>query len=214
MTTKLEENTNLKSFKEFVKTQAAKRNLSMRKLSQAIGMAPSYFSEILNGKKKINPSLLNSLADYFQMPRVDVYQAAGWLEYEGNDFIFHQQMDEWYRKDPYYREAVSRLIAMDENQRNEVFMWLFQKTTQKIYGLEESEIEQELGDKIEAGSLQPKLFDQLSPKQRQTLADTTQLFIEAFLAKNANEEGDKDKDVDDAQNPKKAARTGSRPHKK
>jgi len=175
----------------------------MRKLSQAIGMAPSYFSEILNGKKKINPSLLNSLADYFQMPRVDVYQAAGWLDYEGNDFIFHQQMSEWFNKDPYYREAVTRLIAMDENQRNEVFTWLFQKTTQKIYGLEESEIKQELVDNIDTGSLQPELFDQLSPKQRQILTDTTQLFIEAFLAKNAKEKSDKDKDVDDAHPPKK-----------
>jgi transcriptional regulator with XRE-family HTH domain len=190
MTTKLEANPDLQSFREFVKGQAEKRNLSMRKLSLAIGMAPSYFSEILSGKKRINVSFLNSLADYLQMPRVEVYQAAGWLDLEGDDLMYNQVKD-WYFKDPYFREAVLRMIDMDENQRDKMFSWLFYKTLQETEHPQLNTIDLKLGNPLETGALRLDVLEKLPPEERQALIDVVKFILEVYLAKRSKGEGEK-----------------------
>jgi transcriptional regulator with XRE-family HTH domain len=189
MTTKSEENPALQSFREFVKAQAAKRNLSMRKLSLAIGMTPSYFSEILSGKKRINVDFLNSLADYLQIPRVDVYQAAGWLDLDEEDLLMNR-VKEWSAKDPNFRQAIERMMEMDTNQRSRMFVWIFFKTLQETNRLQTPTVSFKWDEAIKIGDISPDALDQLSPDQRQALTGVVQLMLEAFLAKQAKGEGD------------------------
>lgn len=188
MTTK-EENPSLQSFREFVKAQAAKRNLSMRKLSLAIGMTPSYFSEILSGKKKINNEFLNSLADYLEIPRVDVYQAAGWLDLDEEDLLMNR-VKEWSAKDPNFRQAIERMMEMDTNQRSRIFVWIFFKTLQETNRLQTPTVSFKWDEAIKTGDISPDALNQLSPDQRQALTGVIQLMLEAFLAKEAKGEGD------------------------
>lgn len=188
MTTK-EENPSLQAFREFVKTQAGKRNLSMRKLSLAIGMTPSYFSEILSGKKRINVDFLNSLADYLQIPRVDVYQAAGWLDLDEEDLLMNR-VKEWSAKDPNFRQAIERMMEMDTNQRSRMFVWIFFKTLQETNRLQTPTVSFKWNEAIKIGDISPDALNQLSPDQRQALTGVVQLMLEAFLAKQAKGEGD------------------------
>ena len=189
MTTKSVENPALQSFREFVKAQAAKRNLSMRKLSLAIGMTPSYFSEILSGKKRSNVDFLNSLAEYLQIPRVDVYQAAGWLDLQEDDLMTNR-IKEWFTKDPYFRQALQRMMEMDESQRSKMFLWVFYKTLQETNRLQTPPVDMNWEEALKTGEIGPEALNQLSTDQRQALSGVMQLMLEAFLSKEAKGEGD------------------------
>ena len=189
MTTQSEENPALQSFKAFIKSQAAKRNLSMRKLSIAIGMTPSYFSEILSGKKRINVEFLNSLADYLQIPRVEVYQEAGWLDLNEEDLMMNR-VKKWVTEDPYFRQALEIWANMEAEQRHKVFSWVLYKTLQETnrlqtYPMPEAEKE------VQGGELHSEVLDQLNPEQRQALSGVVQMMLEAFLAKDARGESKK-----------------------
>ena len=43
-------------------------------------MKPAYFSDLMHGRKRRNAEFLNALADYLNVPRVEVYKAAGLLQ--------------------------------------------------------------------------------------------------------------------------------------
>lgn len=189
LTKKVEENPFLQSFREFVKQQAAQRNLSLRRLSLEMEMTPSYFSEILNGKKRINVDFLNALADYLKIPRVEVYQAAGWLDLDEGELVANR-VREWYSKDAHFRRALDRMMKMDETQRGEIFEWIFYKTLQET-GRLQNFLDFDWVEAAKQGDILPDAFANLQPNQRQALQGVVQLLMEAFLVKESRGEGDK-----------------------
>jgi len=196
MAKKSEENPALQSFREFVKKQAAQRNLSMRKLSLAIGMAPSYFSEILSGKKRINVDFLNTLADYLQIPRVDVYEAAGWLDPE-EDSMGMNSIKDWYSRDPFFRQAMDSITFMDEVQRSSIFKWILLKTLQETNRLQTPPFDLNVDEAIKAGQLQPDAIEKLTPKERKALSGAVQLILETFMSMKDQEQDGEDDFLDD-----------------
>jgi hypothetical protein len=152
-------------------------------------MTPSYFSEILSGKKRINVDFLNSLADYLHIPRVDVYQAAGWLDLQEDDLMTNR-IKEWFTKDPYFRQALQRMMEMDESQRSKMFLWVFYKTLQETNRLQTPQVDMNWEEAFKTGKIGPEALEQLNPDQRQALSGVMQLMLEAFLSKGAKGEGD------------------------
>ena len=189
MAKKIEENPALQSFKDFVQNQAARRNLSMRKLSLALGMTPSHVSEILSGKKNINVEFLNSLADFFQISRIEVYQAAGWVDLDEDDLMLNRVRD-WYSKDQNFRQALEHIMSMDPNQRGKIFLWIFYKTLQETNRLQTPPINFDWDQAFETGKINPDALEKLDPNQRQALSGVLQLLLEAFLVKDALGEGE------------------------
>ena len=189
MAKKIEENPALQSFKDFVQNQAARRNLSMRKLSLALGMTPSHVSEILSGKKNINVEFLNSLADFFQISRIEVYQAAGWVDLDEDDLMLNRVRD-WYSKDQNFRQALEHIMSMDPNQRGKIFLWIFYKTLQETNRLQTPPINFDWDQAFETGKINPDALEKLDPNQRQALSGVLQLLLEAFLVKDARGEGE------------------------
>jgi transcriptional regulator with XRE-family HTH domain len=173
MTTKIE-NPVLQSFREFVKTQAAKRNLSMRKLSLAIGMTPSYFSEILNGKKKINNEFLNSLADYLEIPRVDVYQAAGLIQL-GHEDLLDARVQELRTKDPMFKKATDLLAGLEQDQMENMIGWMLLR----VLDMSKRGEAASAGD---APELQ-ELLKKLTPEEQAAFSKGVKMMFEAYKRK-------------------------------
>jgi transcriptional regulator with XRE-family HTH domain len=74
--------TDLSGVAAYIKQHAKERGVSMREIATAIDITPSYLSEVITGKKRPSPNLLSTLADYFQVSRVEVYNAAGWVSFD------------------------------------------------------------------------------------------------------------------------------------
>jgi transcriptional regulator with XRE-family HTH domain len=77
----------------YIKKLTKERRLSLRQVSKEIEVAPSYLSEVLTGRKRPSPQLLASLSNFFDVPKVDVYAAAGWLtlsddQQRGQQFLY------------------------------------------------------------------------------------------------------------------------------
>jgi transcriptional regulator with XRE-family HTH domain len=126
MTTKSEEISASQSLKEFVKSHTKKNKISLRKLSAAIDIAPSYLSEVLNGKKKISIELLNALAEFLQVPRVDVYQAAGLINLNKDD-LKNARYKEMQEQEPLLVQFEKLLDDVEETQRTIMTYWLFSR---------------------------------------------------------------------------------------
>ena len=169
MTTKIE-NPALQSFREFVKAQAAKRNLSMRKLSLAIGMTPSYFSEILSGKKKINNEFLNSLADYLEIPRVDVYQAAGLIQL-GHEDLLGVRLQELRTKDPMFKKATDLIAGLEREQMEDMIGWIL------LRALDMSE-----SDESDSPEFQ-EILEKLTPREQEAFSKGMKMLFDSFKRK-------------------------------
>ena len=177
------------NLKPFLQQHARKRGIPLRTIGEALGFKPPYFSDLINGKKKRNVEFLNALADYLEVPRVEVYQAAGWLDLDEDDLLMNR-VKEWSAKDPNFRQAIERMMEMDVNQRSRMFVWIFFKTLQETNRLQISPLNFNWDEAIKTGDISPNALHQLNPDQRQALTGVIQLMLEAFLAKDAKGEGD------------------------
>ncbi len=65
---------------EFLKKALPEREISLRTAAKHIGIDCAFLSRIMNDKKTPNAHVCNLIADYFEIPRVQVYAMAGWLD--------------------------------------------------------------------------------------------------------------------------------------
>ena len=100
----------------FVKTLAKQHRVSLRQIAKEIDITPSYLSEVLTGKKRPSPRLLGTLAEYFKIPKVDVYNAAGWLSLNDNEQLVERFKDVC-EKDPNFMELFEILLNLPEMER-------------------------------------------------------------------------------------------------
>lgn len=100
----------------YIKKLTKERRLSLRQVSKEIEIAPSYLSEVLTGRKRPSPQLLASLAKFFDVPKVDIYTAAGWLTLS-DDQQRAQQFNEFCARDQNFLELFETLINLPEVER-------------------------------------------------------------------------------------------------
>lgn len=100
----------------YVKRLAKEHKVSLRQVSIAIEVAPSYLSEVLTGRKRPSPQLLAALAKFFDVPKVDVYAAAGWLTLS-DDEQRAQRFNELCGQDPNFVELFEILVNLPEVER-------------------------------------------------------------------------------------------------
>jgi len=65
---------------EFMKETISEQGISLRTAAKHIGIDIASLCRILNGDTTPNAGVCNLIADYFDIPRVQVYEMAGWLE--------------------------------------------------------------------------------------------------------------------------------------
>lgn len=65
---------------DFIQSRLEADKLSLRKAAKGIGIAPSHLSSILNGEKTPDAGVCNAIADFLEIPRVQAYGLAGWLD--------------------------------------------------------------------------------------------------------------------------------------
>ncbi len=111
----------------FIKQLAKDHEVTMKDVANAIGITPSYLSEVLSGKKRPSPNLLSSLADYFKVPRVEVYNAAGWVSFDTDDRVVIQ-FKEMTKRDPNLLELFDILINLPESERRRIVRFLLVMT--------------------------------------------------------------------------------------
>ncbi len=180
------------TLKELVREQAKKRGITFAKIGEALGMKPAYFSDLMNGRKKRSVEFLNSLADYLMLPRVDIYQAAGLLDLDEDD-LRANRVKEWYRKDAYFRQALDQWAKMDDEQRDQMFLWIFYKTLQETNRLQSPPINIDWEKAISTGEIKPDAFQKLSKKQQRAVSGLLQLILEAVMS-NEDDENSKSPD--------------------
>lgn len=101
---------------QYIKRLAKEHKVSLRQVSIAIEVAPSYLSEVLTGRKRPSPQLLAALAKFFDVPKVDVYTAAGWLTLS-DDEQRAQRFNELCGQDQNFVELFEILINLPEMER-------------------------------------------------------------------------------------------------
>jgi len=101
---------------QYVKRLAKEHKVSLRQVSIAIEVAPSYLSEVLTGRKRPSHQLLAALAKFFDVPKVDVYAAAGWLTLS-DDEQRAQRFNELCGQDPNFVELFEILVNLPEVER-------------------------------------------------------------------------------------------------
>jgi transcriptional regulator with XRE-family HTH domain len=100
----------------YIKKLAKEHKVSLRQVSIAIEVAPSYLSEVLSGRKRPSPQLLAALAKFFEVPKVDVYTAAGWLTLS-DDEQRAQRFNDFVAQDSNFLELFEILINLPEVER-------------------------------------------------------------------------------------------------
>ncbi len=108
--------TNSSDLSLYIKKLAKEHKVSLRQVSIAIEVAPSYLSEVLTGRKRPSHQLLAALAQYFDVPKVDVYTAAGWLALN-DDQQRAERFKEFCDQDPNFVQLFEILINLPELER-------------------------------------------------------------------------------------------------
>lgn len=68
---------------EALKKCLTERNISLRQAASQIGIDASHLSRLLNLETTPDAGVCNLIADFLNLPRVDIYAKAGWLEMDG-----------------------------------------------------------------------------------------------------------------------------------
>jgi transcriptional regulator with XRE-family HTH domain len=116
--------------KAFVLEQTKERNLSLRQFATELGISHSYLSEILNGKKSLDISLGNKIADFFNIQRVTLYKAAGWLDLNEDD-AFLERFKEYAKKNPDFAEIVETILNIKDEKERKQLLRLFRAGLEK-----------------------------------------------------------------------------------
>lgn len=128
---KNEEISSKDSLRNFVYQHAKKRGLPLRKIGEALGYKPPYFSDLLNGKKKRSVEFLNALAEYLNVPRVDVYQAAGLLQISEHEAL-RAKLDDLLVNEPSVRQALDMMVALDREDMLKLASWMIVHSVELI----------------------------------------------------------------------------------
>lgn len=64
---------------DFMKQAISEQGISLRTAAKQIGIDIAFLCRIVNGENTPNAHVCNLIADYFELPRVQVYALAGWL---------------------------------------------------------------------------------------------------------------------------------------
>ena len=65
---------------EFIRQSLTEKQISSRTAARQIGIDDALLCRILNGTHTPSARVCNLIADYFHVPRVQVYAMSGWLE--------------------------------------------------------------------------------------------------------------------------------------
>ncbi len=103
--------------KNFVNQKIKERNLSLRQVAAGTGIGASHLSAILNGKRPVSMEVSNSIADFFGMQRVELYNLLGWVTMDDDDeFIY--RVREHSKKDPEFAQFMKLILeTTDEGER-------------------------------------------------------------------------------------------------
>lgn len=111
------------TLRDYVQNHAKKRGIPLRKIGEAIGIKPAYFSDILNGRKKRSVEFLNALADHLDVPRVEVYQAAGLLQISEYESL-RAKLDNLLMNEPTVRQALDMLVGLEREDMLKLTSWM------------------------------------------------------------------------------------------
>jgi transcriptional regulator with XRE-family HTH domain len=117
------------TLREFVHSHAKKRGVTFRQIGAALGMKSAYFSDILTGRKKRSTQFLNALAEYLDVPRVDVYQAAGLLEVSEYESL-RAKIDSLLTNEPTVRQALDMLVGLERDDMLRLASWIIIKAVE------------------------------------------------------------------------------------
>jgi transcriptional regulator with XRE-family HTH domain len=67
---------------DFMRKTLSEKGVSLRSAAKEIGIDIAFVSRMLSGENTPNAHTCNLIADYFRVPRVQIYALAGWLEIE------------------------------------------------------------------------------------------------------------------------------------
>lgn len=103
--------------KDFLTQRAQERNLSFRQVAAGIGIGSSHLSAIMNGKRPVSVEVCNSIADFFGVQRVELYNLIGWVTMD-EDEEFINRIREFSKKDPEFTEFLKMILeTKDEGER-------------------------------------------------------------------------------------------------
>lgn len=111
------------TFREFVHNHAKKRGVTFRQIGQALGMKPAYFSDLLHGRKRRSAEFLNALANYLNVPRVEVYKAAGLLQITEHEALT-AKIESLLMNEPTVRQALEMFVGLDRNDMLKIATWI------------------------------------------------------------------------------------------
>jgi transcriptional regulator with XRE-family HTH domain len=105
-------------FKKFIKEKAVRKDLTFADLAKAIGILPSHFSELLNGKRKMDPGTINKIADVLGILRTEIYEKAGWVDLTSNEKLV-QRFREASHDNKQIAKLFKAIMALEEPERSE-----------------------------------------------------------------------------------------------
>ncbi len=111
------------SLREFVHHHAKKKGITFRKIGEALGMKPAYFSDLMSGRKRRSVEFLNALAEYLKVQRVDVYQAAGLLQISEYETL-RTKLDDLLMNEPTIRQALDMLVGLEREDMLKLASWM------------------------------------------------------------------------------------------
>lgn len=103
------------ALKAFVLSESDKRNMTLGQVATEIGVSPSYFSEILNGKKPLKVELCNAIADFLNVQRTYLYNLVGWINLNSED-AFIEQLREYFQQNPDFAEFVKMVLEIENEE--------------------------------------------------------------------------------------------------
>jgi transcriptional regulator with XRE-family HTH domain len=111
------------TLKAYLQSHAKKRGIPLRKIGEALGFKPAYFSGLVTGNKKRSVEFLNALADYLEAPRVEVYQAAGLLQISEYESL-RAKLDNLLMNEPTARQALDMLVGLEREDMLKLASWM------------------------------------------------------------------------------------------
>jgi len=111
------------TLREFVYNHAKKRGVTFGQIGQALGMKPAYFSDLLHGRKRRSAEFLNALADYLNVPRVEVYKAAGLLQITEQEALI-TKLEYLLMNEPTVRQALEMFVGLDRDDMLKIATWI------------------------------------------------------------------------------------------
>ena len=103
--------------KDFLTQKAQERNLSLRQVAAGIGIGSSHLSAIMNGKRPVSVDVCNSIADFFGVQRVELYNLIGWVTMDEDEELTNR-IREFSKKNPEFTQFMKMLMeTKDEGER-------------------------------------------------------------------------------------------------